>query len=220
MKPYRTDEDKAIFQRVKDANFDCFCGYDLGYDYADMHPESLDSYSLEELIHLAYDIDLHDILCELVDEYKAQGLEGDRIYQMNTFAGYTGRAEDRRIAVEGAYRQAFRPENTGVKANMQQLSAAKHMIELLCEDGKAEEAFGLLKEHTQTLKHGNHRAFYESAYLIMQTDKDLIIPVWAYVSMLIGEVYPVCIGDVKKCAELAGDTKIVRQMEDLEKKNK
>lgn len=221
MEPYRKPGDEEMFQRVKDANFDCYCGYDMsGEEYEDMYPDSLEDYSLEDLIYLTEDMNMNELLYALVDIFKAQGVEGERIFKLKTFARYTGRAEDMELAVRGSYEQAFRAENTGIQAKMQQLTAANDMIHLLVKEGRTNEAFELLKKHTEALRHGNHRAFYGCAYEIMKADRKLLLPVWAYVRMLIDKLYPVCIGDIKKCAELAGDKKTVKHMEMLEKHNK
>lgn len=223
MEKYRKPEDDALFERAKNANFDCYCGFMTDESYAEQYPEDIFEYDLEDSIELAHDLDMNDKVLELADIYKAEGLDGDRIFVFSWFAKYTGRPEDEELAVKGCYKRAFEGNISDKSAEMRQLTAVKRMIEWLCDNGNAAEAAALFKKHTQLLRSANGRAFFEEALNIMNADNALISDIWAHTRGFIAKdimekrFYPVCYGVAKNCAELAGDVRTASMIEVLEK---
>lgn len=225
MEQYRKPEDKPMYERAKNANFDCYCGFGIDESYAAQYPANIYEYSLVDSIYLASELDMKEKLLRLVDIYKAEGLEGDRIFRFKYFAEMTGRPEDREIAVKGFYKCAFDGDASDMKIKMHRLTAAKDLIKWLCENGEANEAFGLLKKHTDVLRSANGKAFFEAAQNIMTADNGLIRDVWGHISMYLasditgGKLYPVCLMEAKNCAEMAGAKLIVRQIDKMQKKD-
>jgi hypothetical protein len=226
MEQYRKPEDKPMYERAKNANFDCYCGFGIDESYAAQYPADIYEYSLVDSIYLASELGMKEKLLRLVDIYKAEGLEGDRILMFKGFARMTGRDDDREIAVKGCYERAFSGESADMNGQMDQLSAAEAMIEWLCDKGEISDAFALFKKHTDVLRSANGRAFFEMAHLIMEADNALIRDVWEHLSTYLarditdGKLYPICLQDAKKCAELAGAKLTVRQLEKMQKTNR
>ncbi|SFD01211.1 hypothetical protein [Ruminococcus albus] len=225
MEQYRKPEDEALYQRAKNANYDCYCGFMTDGSYADQYPADIFEYSLEEGISIANDLGMKDKVLRLVDVFKAEGLDGERIFRFKYFAEMTGRPEDREIAVKGCYKHAFDGDASDMKIKMHRLTAAKGLIKWLCENGGANEAFGLLKKHTDVLRSANGKAFFEAAQDIMTADNGLIRDVWGHISMYLakditdGKLYPVCLVEAKNCAEMAGAKLTVRQIDKMHKKD-
>lgn len=222
MQKYRTSADEELFTRAKNANFDCWCGLmtDGGYNY----PASTDGYDIADSIYLAAELEMTEEVCALVDIFKGNGLEGEDFEKLRRFAKYTHRKEDREQAVRGCYERAFESEITDENGKMRALTAAEDMIGLLAEKGEVSAAEELFKKHTDVLTSANRRAFYTCALCIMQADESTRKRIWKYVkknirhSVRVGEFYSVCYGDIKNCAEIAGDGRYVRLMEMLMKK--
>ena len=223
MEQYRKPEDEPLYERAKNANYDCYCGFETDESYAEQYPEDIYKYNIEDSIELAHELDMTDIVCELVDRYKAEGLDGDRIFVFSWFSKFTGRADDEEIAVKGCYARAFEGDDPYNRSVMRQLSAAKRMIEWLCAHGDAKGAATLFIKHTDILRTANGRAFFEEALNIMKADNALIGSIWAHTSGFFAKdikentFYPVCYGVAKNCAELAGDEKTASIITYLEK---
>ena len=96
MRPYRSEQDKELFERAKNANFDCFCGYkhDDPDAYVKYYEKSIDKYPIERCIDIAGDLGLKDYACRFVDIYKAEMKEDDTFYSFARYAEYTGRKDD------------------------------------------------------------------------------------------------------------------------------
>ncbi|MBQ8967698.1 hypothetical protein [Ruminococcus sp.] len=222
IQPYRRPEDNALLERAKDANFDCFCGLmkDGGYGY----PKDIYEYNLEAGIYMAGEMQLREQVCALVDIFKAGRLDTSGYEKLRHFAEFTQRPDDRETAVLGYYDCVFKSPASGKIMEMRGLTAAKHMILLLCDMNDAANAEELLYKHTDVLLSANGRAFYECAIKIMQTDSSRKKKIWRYVKKNSklkakdGTFYPICYTDYKKCAELAGDKIAVLAISALEKK--
>ena len=226
MRKYRRPEDEKIFVRAKNANFDCVCGYDpdIGcsskyYDNYRDHAADPEKYSLNSLIVLADDLNMKKYVCMLVDLF-TQTCTGVKDYEtLLWFSQYTGRETDREKAVTGFFEQA----RTSPEADdMQRLRAYEEMIALLTEKGEAAKAFSLLQEGSEALRKFNGRAFYDSVFKLMDISKDRAQEIWEYAENFIrkdiaeGELVPVCYSVVKRCAELAGDHRMIRKIVWLE----
>lgn len=55
-----------LFDRAKNANFDCACGYDVNFDIS----EDIYDNDLMDCIYLCWDLDYKDVMEQLVDEWK------------------------------------------------------------------------------------------------------------------------------------------------------
>ena len=208
MKKYRRPGDQELFERSKNANFDCFCGYDPERSYNESYNPDPESYELFDCIYLAGDLNLTDYVCRLVDIFKEKKLDITGLMQLKHFAEFTGRKADKEQAIEGCFEYFAHSFDAD---DMERLQAYEDMICLLVSKGETDKAFSLLVEGTEVLKKFNGCAFYDSAYEIMQADKNAAHRVWSYVGKYAerelkqGIMAPICYTTVIKCTELADD---------------
>lgn len=226
MRKYRRPEDEEIFKRAQNANFDCVCGYDpdIGcsskyYDNYRDHAADPEKYSLERLIVLAVDLHMKKYVCMLVDLFGQTCTSVNDYKKLLWYSQYTGRETDREMAVT----KFFESVRTSSEADdMQRLRAYEEMIALLMEKGEADKAFSLLQEGSDALRKFNGRAFYDCVYKLMDISGDRAREIWEYTEKFVrkdiaeDELVPVCYSVVKRCAELAGDRKMIRKIGWLE----
>ena len=225
MEKYRKPEDEPLYDRAKNANFDCYCGYMKDGSYADSYPGSIDEYDLEDTIHLAGMLDMTDEARELVDIFKSQ-TEGDALIgKMSTFARYTKRDEDKELAVVLSYNRAFGGADSGI-SDIDKLIAAENMTDHLMEKGETDKAYELWLKHSDVLRCANGRTYFRIAFDLMKADSSRIRDIWKRCRKNIKQdmtnkrLYPVCYGVIKNCAELAGDKLSYALFEKMEQQNK
>lgn len=224
MRKYRRPEDRKIFERAKNANFDCFCGYDPDnecnskfYDSYKTDPEEYGG--IEELIYLADDLDMKKYVCMLVDLFVQRDMSINDCKKLLHYSQYTGREQDRERAVTNLFELV---RSAPEADDMQRLRAYEEMIGLLTEKGEAAKAFSLLCEGSAELRKFNKSSFYDSALKIMDISKDKVREVWEYAKqyadtdIAAGELAPVCYNTVNKCAELADDKEMIQKIRQLE----
>lgn len=226
MRKYRRPEDEEIFKRAQNANFDCVCGYDpdIGcsskyYDNYRDHAADPEKYSLERLIVLAVDLHMKKYVCMLVDLFGQTCTSVNDYKKLLWYSQYTGRETDREMAVT----KFFESVRTSSEADeTQRISAYEEMIGLLTEKGEADRAYAVLQEGNEALRLLNRRAFYDSVFRIMEISPDRVREIWEYTEKFVrkdiaeDELVPVCYSVVKRCAELAGDHKMIRKIVWLE----
>lgn len=66
---YGKEEDKILFERAKNANFDTYCGFDAGDCN---YPRSFEGYTLEDYIYFTYDLEENEIMSSFIDEWIKQ----------------------------------------------------------------------------------------------------------------------------------------------------
>lgn len=232
MRQYRRDEDRELFKRAKNANFDCFLGYDPEHDYSRPHekPELYsvyssdpETYDLRDCIKLAYSMDMQKHLCRLLDILKESDMSRYDYKNMLRYYKLTGREEDRETAVKGYFRLTLSSPETD---DMARLKAYEEIIDLLAEKGEGDEAFELLNEGTKALRKFNMRSFYDCTLKIMETSPEIAKEVWKYAGYYADmdiarkDLCPVCYDVVGKCAELAGDNEIMKTVNALKASEK
>ena len=221
MQKYRRPEDREIFDRAKNANFDCFLGYDPEHDYK--YKADPDEYSLDDCISLAEELELKDCLCRLVDISKHECKSFEDYEKLLYISRSTGREEDRETAVKGYFRLTLSSPETD---DMTRLKAYEEIIDLLAEKGEGDEAFELLNEGTKALRKFNMRSFYDCTLKIMETSPEIAKEVWEYAGYYADmditrkSLCPVCYDVVGKCAELAGDNEIMKTVNALKASEK
>lgn len=63
LKDYNREEDKALFEAAKNANFDCYCGFEAGYPQYERDLETLD---IDDCIYLAMDLGEKEVAAHLI----------------------------------------------------------------------------------------------------------------------------------------------------------
>lgn len=230
MQKYRRDEDREIFDRAKNANFDCFLGYDPDHDYSRTHvkPELYsvyisdpEAYGFDDCMELAESLGMREQLCKLTDIFKQKEQKDMSLADCKRLLRYselTGREEDREAAIRGEFRLALAPQETD---DMTRLMAYEHMISLMTEKGEIHEAFDLLCMGTEYLRKFNKTAFYECALKIMDTSPEIAGDVWKYtgyyadMDIASKDLDLICYNVVGKCAEINGDKEVEESIEKL-----
>lgn len=221
MQKYRRPEDREIFDRAKNANFDCFLGYDPEHDYK--YKADPDEYSLDDCISLAEELELKDCLCRLADISKHECKSFEDYEKLLYISRSTGREEDRETAVKGYFRLTLSSPEAD---DMARLKAYEEIIDLLAEKGEGDEAFELLNDGTKALRKFNMRSFYDCTLKIMETSPEIAKEVWEYAGYYADmdiarkDLCPVCYDVVGKCAEIAGDNEIMKTVNALKASEK
>ena len=86
LQKYDNPNDESLFERAKNANFDCYCGYDKNL-YANWY-KPLDEFSIEACINVAEELGKTDYACKFVDIFKNQSLGLNELQQLKVFAKY------------------------------------------------------------------------------------------------------------------------------------
>lgn len=73
---YHREEDKALFERAKNANFDCYCGYDVPKSV-----RTLEKCDTEDYFWLAADFDRKEEMQKVLDIWKAE----QTVWNKNTY---------------------------------------------------------------------------------------------------------------------------------------
>ena len=97
LKKYNNLDDLKLFERAKNANFDCCCGYEV--DFCD-YSTPVDELSAQECIYNASDIGDDERLFRMVDIFKENMQTKDDYRQLDSFSRLTKRMSDRKISSE------------------------------------------------------------------------------------------------------------------------
>lgn len=99
---YNNTEDEKLFERAKNANYDCFLGYNKECYQKAFEP--LDSFDLEDCVIAAGELGKTDYACKFVDIFKEQPLGLKEYRMLKSFAAHdTQRMCDRELGVTGIY---------------------------------------------------------------------------------------------------------------------
>ena len=208
MYPYRRKEDEKLFERAKNANFDCFCGYmhDALDAYNSYYEKPIDSYSLERCIDISGELGLKEFCCRFVDIYKDQVTDIADYRSLKRYSEYTGRREDFTFAVEGRFKKALLEK----RDSFEMVCAYDDYIELLLEEGKNNEAYLRFNECREYYSEYG-RSAWQIGIKLMQLMPDNAEEIWRFIlphlktdikNNMIALDY--C-NDVIKCAEAMGD---------------
>lgn len=122
---YNKEEDTALFERAKDANFDTYLGFEAE-DYG--YKRSFENYDLEDYIDFTYDWEEYDVMSSFIDEWIKQQTQWDE-KNLNNWKYY----EKRRKNLEG------------------QAAALERLGELKVKEGNAWDICSTYKDYAEVL---------------------------------------------------------------------
>lgn len=211
LRNYNNPNDEKLFERAKNANFDCYCGYDKNL-YADWY-KTLDEFSIEACVHIAGELGKTDYACKFVDIFKRQPLGLKELQQLKTFAEYdTYRMCDKEIAVTGIYENFLSdpPENT-----YEQLAAVESYVLLLADKGDADKAADIFIEHIRIFDNHN-RTCYEIGSRLIRDRASKKDDVWKLILPLIEKEFdriaPVNYAPLAEAADIMDEAKLAQKL--------
>ena len=120
--------DKPLLERAKNANFDCYCGYEARI----IEPTPLDEFSLYDCINALSDLGETELMLKFTDEFKKGDLDYNALQKLRYIAEWcTKRESDKEFAVERLY-ELYRKEPSIFDMNTA-FHAVSDYIELLTE---------------------------------------------------------------------------------------
>lgn len=205
--------DSALFQRAKDANFDCMCGYDPAiYRY-----KSLENLDLADYIHMAGDMNLKEYACRFVDEFKNQDLTLAQLEQLRLFAKYdTHRDCDRELAVTRIY-EYMEHDPDANRTAYDFYCSVKEYLNLLIQKQDYAQAVKIFLEHTDSFRDYAGSCYTLGAELLLH-DSSCKESVWNIIHPLILEelkeeyIAPVDCIPLAECAEMMGELELSREL--------
>lgn len=205
--------DSELFQEAKNANFDCYCGYDYETELYELVP--VEELSLTDVIEMSADMKLNEYTCKFVDIFKENISCIDDWVQLKYFARYTERMCDRQPAITNIFNYAV--QNTS-SVNFNFFYAVKDYIELLTdlrEYGRAFEVFadyaGMFNQH--------RRAGYEKGMRLVAEYPPCRERVWKVILPLImadiRNIAPVNCIPLAECADIMGNRILAERLRDI-----
>ncbi|MDE6593542.1 MAG: hypothetical protein K2K57_10845, partial [Oscillospiraceae bacterium] len=95
---YKRETDKPLFERAKNANFDCSCGYEF------LKPRPLSEFSLEDCIGVLDNLGEKEMMFRFADEFKSNISNLTELKIFDSIARYdTRRTCDREFAAKELY---------------------------------------------------------------------------------------------------------------------
>ena len=213
MRKYRREEDKKLFETAKNANFDCYCGYEQNDPdaYSNYYEKNIKEYPIERCIDIAGELKLKDYACRLVDIYKAGMTDDDKFYSFKRYSEYTGRKEDLIFAVKGRFERALKNKAD----DFEMMCAYSGYIDFMIEDGDFEGAYSLLNEGRQYFSEYG-RSAWQAGVRLMEALPDRAPEIWDFILPHIRTdlkndmIAPVEAERVMRCADMMGAHKIAK----------
>jgi len=217
MRNYRREEDKELFEMAKNANFDCYCGYEQNDPdaYTSYYEKSIEEYSIERCIDIAGDLKLRDYACRLVDIYKAGMTDEDDFRSFKRYSEYTGRKEDLIFGVKGRFERALKNKAD----DFEMMCAYSGYIDFMIDDGDFEGAYSLLKEGRQYFSEYG-RSAWQAGVRLMESLPDKASEIWNLILPHIRTdlkndmIAPVEAERVIRCAEMMGARYIAKAVKE------
>lgn len=204
--------DKTLFERAKNANFDCACGYEPRI----IEPTPLDDFSLYDCINALSDLGETELMLKFTDEFKNGDLDYKALQKLRYIAEWcTKRESDKEFAAERLY-ELYRKEPSIFDKNTA-FHAISDYIELLIEKGdisKAEELFNSSKE----ILSGYKRNYYKLGAVIISKGADDPQKIWADILPFIqtdlknNMVAPINKDHILTASKIVGDKKMEKHL--------
>ncbi|MDE6724917.1 MAG: hypothetical protein K2J79_04860 [Ruminiclostridium sp.] len=204
--------DKPLFERAKNANFDCACGYEPRI----IEPMPLDEFSLYDCINALSDLGETELMLKFTNEFKNGELDYKALLKLRYIAEWcTKRESDKEFAAERLY-ELYQKEPSIFDKNTA-FNAVSDYIELLIEKGdisKAEELFNSSKE----ILSGYKRNYYKLGAVIISKGADEPKKIWSDILPFIqtdlknNMVAPINKDHILTASRIAGDKKTEKQL--------
>ncbi len=199
--------DKELFERAKNANFDCACGYEPRI----IKPTPLDEYSLYDCINALSDLGETELMLKFADEFKNGDLDYKDLQNLRHIAEWcTKRESDKEFAAQRLY-ELFQKDPQKFDKNTT-FHAVSDYIELLIEKEniiEATEIFNKYKEQLSSYK----RNYYKLGAVLISKGADEPKKIWSEILPFIqtdlknSMVAPINKDCILTASKIAGDTK-------------
>ena len=209
LQKYASPDDDSLFKRAKNANFDCFCGYDKDL-YADYFP-ALEDFTLDECIDAAGKMGKTDYACKFVDIFKAQPMGFEELKRLRSYAMYdTKRMSDRELAAAGLYEYYISQPQENEYAL---LTAVEEYVLMLADKGEADKAGEIFLKHSDIFS-THHRTAYEVGSRLIRDDISRKDDVWRFILPMItsefDRIAPIGYAPLAESAEKMGDKTLAK----------
>ncbi|MEI0486779.1 hypothetical protein [Brachyspira intermedia] len=180
---------KDLFDKVKNANFDCNCGY--GIDDYDYYNERLDELSIDAVISYFIDIDELKLCSKLIDIWKSNVKEWDK-NKLDKLKYYESLIEDKESLLETT-KKLFEIAVKENESNWDIVSALNNYLKSLIENKKYDYAWQLISKYMNNIKNIQDDKFYNInlGRYIIERSADIMIninneklekEIWSFIS--------------------------------------
>nr|MDE7293359.1 hypothetical protein [Oscillospiraceae bacterium] len=209
---YNRETDKPLFERAKNANFDCSCGYESRI----LTPQPLSEFSLEDCIYLLCDLGEKEMMFRFADEFKSNISDLTELKIFGSIAKYyTRRPCDKEFAAKELY-SALKKFPEEFKGN--EFSAVSDYIKILIEKGEANEALAVFNENENIILEFE-RGYFELGARIIACGAENPKIIWGKILPFLKEamknrmVAYIYRDDLLAAAELSGDTRFLKKLQ-------
>ena len=180
---------KDLFDKAKNANFDCNCGY--GIDDYDYYNERLDELSIDAVISYFIDIDELKLCSKLIDIWKSNVKEWDK-KNLDKLKYYESLIEDKESLLETT-KKLFEMAVKENESNWDIVSALNNYLKSLIENKKYDYAWQLISKYMNNIKNIQDDKFYNInlGRYIIERSADIMIninneklekEIWSFIS--------------------------------------
>lgn len=204
--------ESELFERAKNANFDCACGYEPRV----YKPTPLDEFTPYGCINTLSDLEETGLVFKLTDEFKSGVLDLESLRELRSIAKWcTKRPCDHVFAVTKIF-ELFQKSPEAFN-NSDAFDAANDYAEILLEKGDTENALLVFNEHREPLMWFKRRFYVLGARLIAGgagTPERIWLDILPHiiVDLKNGMVAPINRDIMLSAAERAGDLKMAKKL--------
>lgn len=205
--------ESELFERAKNANFDCACGYEPRV----YKPTPFDEFTPCGCINTLSDLGETELVFKLTDELKSGELDLEGLRELRSIAEYcTKRPSDKEFAVTKIY--GIFQRSPELFDNPDVFHAVNDFAEMLLEKGDTENALLIFNEHREPLMRFK-RKFYVLGARLIAGGAAAPEKIWAdilphiAVDLKNGMVAPINRDIILTAAERAGDRKMTKKLQ-------
>ncbi len=180
---------KYLFDKAKNSNFDCNCGY--GVDDYNYYNERLDELSIDTVISYFIDIDELKLCSKLIDIWKSNVKEWDK-KNLDKLKYYESLIEDKESLLETT-KKLFEIAIEENASNWDIVSALDTYLKYLIDNNKYDYAWQLISKYMNNIKNIQDDNFYDInlGRYIIERSADIMIninnkktekEIWAFIS--------------------------------------
>ena len=147
---------KDLFDKAKNANFDCNCGY--GIDDYNYYNERLDELSIDAVISYSIDIYELELFSKLLDIWKGTVKEWDK-KNLDKLKYYVSFIEDKESLLE-TNKKLFEMTLQENESNWEIVSALNSYLKSLIDNNKYDYAWQLISKYMNNIKNIQDDKFY------------------------------------------------------------
>lgn len=204
--------DKKLFERAKNANFDCACGYEPQI----LNLPPLDEYSLPDCIEALSDLGETELMIKFTDEYKKSELDYNSLQKLRFIAEWcTKRDCDKEFAAERIY-ELYQKEPKIFDSNTA-YHAITDYIEALIRKENINEAAELFGRYWEIIS-GYKRNCYKLGSILIERGAENPEKIWSDILPIIqadlknNMVAPIFKDSILNASRIVGDSKTEKQL--------